>query len=460
MTLAPNTEQLAAIGESGVVFVSAGAGTGKTTVLVERFARAVIDRGVPADSLLVITYTERAAGELRARIRGRFSELDRHDLALEVDRAWISTIHGFCSRVLRAHPFEAGLDPRFRVLDDNQARILRSEAFDEALAAFCRGREEERLRLLATYGARDLKRMLGSVFERLRSAGRKLALAAEPGADLEGALDELREQAAGVIANGEGGRTAELLSELLDGQPRVDDLLDLSELTDTRDDGSVALIDAASRVENAALELIAARDRTLLEVLLADFDARYRTLKGRESAVDFEDLQLITRELLQRDQPVREALAWRFRSIMVDEFQDTNRLQCELIDLIAGDELFFVGDEFQSIYRFRHADVEVFRERRAQSGGVLALTQNYRSRPEVLGVVNHIFRSEFGEDFAPLTAAGRFPDPAFGPAVEVLVTDRSAYRARDESWRRAEAESVAARVAGLDVSTQADALRE
>src|SRR5205823_5268742 len=81
------------------------------------------------------------------------------------------------------------------------------------------------------------------------------------------------------------------------------------------------------------------------------------------------------------------------RSIMVDEFQDTNRLQCELVDLLArpDGELFFVGDEFQSIYRFRHADVEVFRERREQVGGVLALTQNYRSRPEVLDVIILLF---------------------------------------------------------------------
>ena len=115
---------------------------------------------------------------------------------------------------------------------------------------------------------------------------------------------------------------------------------------------------------------------------------------------------------------------------MVDEFQDTNRLQCELIDLVAREdgELFFVGDEFQSIYRFRHADVEVFRERRAQSGGVLALTQNYRSRPEVLAVVNHLFAAEFGDEFQPLDAAGRFPDPAFGPAVELLVTDKDSYK--------------------------------
>src|SRR5262245_22956538 len=92
-----NPEQLGAIDEPGVVFVSAGAGTGKTTVLVERYAKTVVERALSVDSVLVITYTERAAGELRERILLRLRELGRLDLAREIERAWISTIHGFCS---------------------------------------------------------------------------------------------------------------------------------------------------------------------------------------------------------------------------------------------------------------------------------------------------------------------------------------------------------------------------
>ena len=107
---------------AGDVFLSAGAGTGKTSVLVERFARAVCDEGLDVDSMLVITYTKRAAGELRARIREALRERGRHDLARELDGAWISTIHGFCNRLLKTYPFEAGLDPRFRELDEAQAR--------------------------------------------------------------------------------------------------------------------------------------------------------------------------------------------------------------------------------------------------------------------------------------------------------------------------------------------------
>ena len=197
-----------------------------------------------------------------------------------------------------------------------------------------------------------------------------------------------------------------------------------------------------------ALEALAARDREQLQELLLAYDRAYHRAKDRESALDFEDLQLLARELLRDNEEIRERESWRFRSIMVDEFQDTNRLQCELVDLLAREdaELFFVGDEFQSIYRFRHADVEVFRERREQVGGVLALTQNYRSRPEVLEVINHLFAADFGDTFQPLDAAGRFADPAFGAAVELLVTDKASYAETGTHWREAEARHIARRV--------------
>jgi ATP-dependent helicase/nuclease subunit A len=440
----PNREQQRAIEEPGVVFVSAGAGTGKTTVIVERFCRAVCERGLDVDSILVITYTERAAGELRARIRQRLRELDRHDLARELDAAWISTIHGFCHRLLRAYPFAAGIDPRFRVLDESQGRVLRGEAFRSALEEFC-GDDPARLRLLAAYGGRRLRRMLTGIHETLRSSG--LALRLESPAD-----PQLGERVAELRAAAEEAGQAELVA-FLETAPGPESLLDLSDLA-----RGAELEEQRRAVENAALEALASRDREQLQELLLAYDGAYRAAKDRESALDFEDLQLLARELLQEHEEIRERESWRFRSIMVDEFQDTNRLQCELIDLLARDdgELFFVGDEFQSIYRFRHADVEVFRERREQVGGVLALTHNYRSRPEVLDVVNYLFGADFGETFQPLTAAGRFADPAFGPAVELLVTDKESYKGAGRHWREAEARHIAGRVRELVDSGEAE----
>src|SRR3982751_6179098 len=222
---APNLEQVRAIEEPGVVFVSAGAGTGKTTVIVERFCRAVCERGLDVDSILVITYTERAAGELRGRIRKRLQELGRNDLARELDAAWISTIHGFCHRLLRAYPFAAGIDPRFRVLDESPGRVLRGEAFRSALEEFCGEKTSERLRLLASYGGRRLRRMLTGVHETLRSSGLPLQLEAPGDPQLEARIEELRIAARALQSE----QAAEAL-RLLEPSPSPETLLDLAEL--------------------------------------------------------------------------------------------------------------------------------------------------------------------------------------------------------------------------------------
>jgi ATP-dependent helicase/nuclease subunit A len=450
---APSEEQVAAIDAPGVVFVSAGAGTGKTTVLVERFVKAVCERGIDVDSLLVITYTERAAGELRNRIRSRLTELGKDDFARELDGAWISTIHGFCLRLLKAHPFAAGIDPRFRVLDESQARVLQSEAFETALEEFLAARDDEPSLLLSTYGARALRRMLTGVYATLRAAGRPLVLELGERPGLLERVHEFREAARCLADEAEAGETARATAaralELLEERTLPERLLDLSELK-ARGERAATYEEARGGVEQAALDELATRDRDLLQELLGAFGRAYRAAKERESALDFEDLQLLARDLLRENADVRERESWRFRSIMVDEFQDTNRLQCELVDLLAegadDKEIFFVGDEFQSIYGFRHADVHVFRERREHASGVLALTQNYRSRPEVLGAINHLFSAEFGSDFQRLEAAGRFPDPAFGTPVELLVTDKASYAGTDVHWRRAEARHIARRV--------------
>jgi ATP-dependent exoDNAse (exonuclease V) beta subunit len=449
-----NEQQLAAVETGGEVFVSAGAGTGKTAVLVERVVRAVCDRGLDVDSILVITYTRRAAGELRTRIRAALAERGRHDLARELDGAWISTIHGFCARLLKAYPLAAGLDPRFRELDEAQAAVLRSEAFGEALAEFCAGDDPQRLELLATYGSDRLRRMLTSVYETLRAAGRELDLAVAPRPELGERVDELR-GAAGSLASDPAAtdaqrRTASELLELLDRDNRPDRLMSLSSFK-ARGDRAATYCEALAAVEQAALDEAAARDRALLQELLTLFAQRYAEAKGRESALDFEDLQLEARDLLRSQQELREREQARFRAILVDEFQDTNRLQTEIVDLLRTPqtELFFVGDEFQSIYGFRHADVEVFRERREAAAQPLSLTLNYRSRPEVLAAVNELFGADFGGEFQELAAAAEFPDPVFGHPVELLVTEKESYKDSGVHWRRGEARAVARRVREL-----------
>jgi ATP-dependent exoDNAse (exonuclease V) beta subunit len=456
-TLAPNPEQRAAIEAEGRVFLSAGAGTGKTAVLVERFVRAVCDRGIDVGSILVITYTRKAAGELRARIRRELRERGRHDLARELDGAWIATIHGFCARLLRAYPFEAGLDPRFRELDGAQASVLAGEAFAEALDEFCAREEPERLQLLATYGTAALRRMLIGVYETLRSAGRELVLELGERAPLSERVEALRDASRCLAAD--AGATelqranAAGMLDLLAGSPSPDRLLDLSAHKVRGSERTASYEEARKVVEQSALDELAVRDRDLLQALLEGFARAYDAAKRREGVLDFEDLQLNARDLLRSNEGIREREHLRFAAIMVDEFQDTNRLQCELIDLVADGparpELFFVGDEFQSIYGFRHADVQVFRERRKSEGGGLALVRNYRSRPEVLAAVNHLFQDEFGDGFQPLAASGEFPDPVFGHPVELLITEKETYADTGVHWRRAEAKHIARRVREL-----------
>ncbi len=457
-----NPQQRAAVAARGETFVSAGAGTGKTTVLVERFARAVVEDGLDVDSLLVITYTDRAAGELRARIRAHLQKLGRPDLARDLDSAWISTIHGFCRRLLTAYPLAAGIDPRFRVLDEAQARVIQGEAFAVALEEFCAIDEPDRWQLLATYRAAGLRKMLVSVYDTLRSAALPLELRPAASGSLTEAIVELRSEIDALLldekateAQRDGAADALDLLQTADlAKASIEMAETLIELpaTTVRGARAAAFSDARKGVRALALEELASRDRELLQELLTGFASAYAEAKDRESALDFEDLQLRAWDLLRDNEAIREVEQLRFRSVMVDEFQDTNGLQTRLVDLICdgpAKEMFFVGDEFQSIYGFRHADVAVFRNRRDAAPHVLPLTLNYRSRPEVLAAVNELFAGAFGDDFQPLEPAEGYGDPIFGTPVELLVTDKVSYAGSGLHWRRAEARHVAYRVRAL-----------
>src|ERR1700727_1004136 len=146
-------EQLRAIERrQGDLLLDAGAGSGKTSVLVERFVRAVLQDGIDVSSILTITFTEKAAAELRDRIRLRLRELGAAEAARATEGAFISTIHGFCARLLRVHALSAGLDPNFVVLDRPQSDPLATAAFDDALTELARG-DERAVQLIADYGA-------------------------------------------------------------------------------------------------------------------------------------------------------------------------------------------------------------------------------------------------------------------------------------------------------------------
>ena len=383
----PTAEQRAAIAaRERDAFLEAGAGTGKTTVLVDRYCAAVLDDGVEVERILAFTFTERAAAEMRTRIRRELmrrsralraeGESERADELLRAarasERAWVMTIHAFCRRLLAAHPLAAGLDPAFRVLDAAEATRLRDRAADAALNALLADGDERVAAAAAAYQPWRLIAMALGAHERLRSQGMsapQLPPIDEP-LHSPSSKEELRPLTAGEIEAASGARAA-------------------------------------------------------LELVLEGLGSGYEELKRERSALDFQDLELRALDLLRSTPALAASWRERFEHVMVDEFQDTNRVQLELVGMLRGPQTraLMVGDEHQSIYRFRNADLEVFRAERqaardSESSDVLPLRGNFRSVPSVLAAVNTVGRTLL-DDFTELSAGRRDAGPG---EVELLLT--------------------------------------
>jgi ATP-dependent helicase/nuclease subunit A len=460
----------------GDLLLDAGAGSGKTSVLVERFVRSVLEDGIAVEAILTITFTEKAAAEMRDRIRARLRELGADEAARATEGAFISTIHGFCARALRAHALGAGIDPLFVVLDEPEAGRIADAAFDEALEDMAQN-EPGGVDLIASYTPGALRAGIISMHAELRSRGElEPALpalvplgAAEPAA----ARDALAAAAASVAAElaaidspsvrvGEAiGRVDRSLHALEDPEERIPWPGELDAFSLPGGNGAalttpacVAYGDALSRLRTAYEHHWTQGAHALLARLLRSFGARYERRKRERSAVDFEDLELLTRELLRSDTELRERYRDRFEQIMVDELQDTNAVQLELVELIAHGNLFTVGDAQQSIYAFRHADVELFERRGevlAEAGARATLQTNFRSRREILHVLNETFEPLLGDQFRPLRPGRGDPAP-LDPRVEALIADKGADWNPDglaAPWRLAEARVLSGRVAQL-----------
>ena len=462
-------EQLVAVERrKGDLLLDAGAGSGKTSVLVERFVRVILEDGIEVGRILAITFTEKAAAELRERVRARLRQLGDDRSARATEGAWISTIHAFCARVLRTHALAAGLDPAFVVLDEHRAAELSGAAFDAALAELARSRDGAEL--LATFGPLALRRAVLTTHDQLRAAGqRRPALPAAPAATVTQTARQVRElafQAAAELATVQepGKRIVQALDalaragELLSGEVTWPGDLDPIALpngaTALTSDVCQAYRDALERLRVTVTGELAIPARAALDRLLGGYSDRYRALKQGSSALDFDDLELLARDLLAREE-IGSRYRERFEHVMVDELQDTNRAQLELVDLVArGGVLFMVGDAQQSIYGFRNADVELFAARglELERGGARAsLTVNFRSRPEILAVVNAGFQVAMGEGFRPLVPARDAADDG-RERVELLVVDKGADWESDglaAPWRLAEARMLAGRVAAL-----------
>jgi len=469
-TPTPN-QRRAATALSGSLCVSAGAGSGKTRVLVERFLEAQ-RRGADVESVLTLTFTEKAAKEMKERIAASLEAAGEVGKRRRIDGSFVSTIHSFCMRLLREHAFSIDIDPEFQVVTAVDAALFFDEAFEslfesggDGFANLCLSIKEDRLRgNLRHYIAHQ--RSLG------RSADDLEAMAGDAGCipRLLASLDErLLRRLAEELAPVREAFAAERLSKkseekrtaVLDILSRIGEFdsapLLCEKLKEARKYGKgnifTLLKNALEPYEKIPASPAAAeKDGVALKAAFLGAAAglwrRYDALKRERSLLDFDDLQDRAKRLLEGDGKLREELRSRFTHLMIDEGQDTNALQLALVETLARDNLFMVGDVKQSIYGFRNADVELFRRFRERHQSI-PLSENFRSRRELISFVNALFAGLL-PGYEPLQYAAGYEAMGFtrdyaGPRVDVITTDGATL----EIARAAEAAMLAARVREL-----------
>jgi ATP-dependent helicase/nuclease subunit A len=468
--------------EASRTLVAAGAGSGKTRMLVAYFVHALLDLGVEMKDLAAVTFTRKAGSELAERIRKELIDCGRPDLARSIDSAAIGTIHGLCRRLLATEALKAGVDPSFGVLEPDAQNLVRLELFAKAWGRAVEEASEEELRILASRGD-SLRTLVLSLYDRLRGTGLSAPRVSITGGvsgagareELLGLCDEALRQGYQTPRMGPDLQKSldkvavcrqwlEAAAKAPEGELKVADTSDFfpSMRTGSAKPYLEPVRDALIRYRQTLAEQELKRLVDAVNKLLATFHEEYEAFKESRGMLDFSDLEVRAGAMLGGDgggfETGGSVLATH---LLVDEFQDTNEVQCAIIDGLRPDRLLMVGDARQSIYSFRGADVEVFlaRERDAEIAQ-FPLDTNYRSRAEVLAFVNHLFSREsfFADRFKPLLA-GRGPGPGPDPAdshgesgpTEILVVERTAAVGEEEELakRQAEAYVVAERVRRL-----------
>jgi len=485
--------------------VTAGPGAGKTRVLVERVLQ-ILERGLATlDEIVAITFTNRAANEMKTKIRLAIAQRARgapsrrwQEAKRQLETAAISTIHGFCARLLRAHPVEAQVDPEFTILDEFRSRVLLMRAVEEVLEECIEAGGEIIGRLVIGYSRRGLIRAIADLLAMVRALGlrvEEVLAMTERGRRTPEAYRMAVERLEEIVARLEAfPRPTERMAEqiaafsqayrwygpLLRAEPRIDDAPVLEECLRALQE---ARVEKRGRLSEVAAELDACLEEielTFYDVcagdviaalgeLLRRVDERYARLKREQVGLDYEDLQWKARELLRAHPEIAAAYRREIAFLLVDEFQDTNALQKELLDLLRGSEdrprLFIVGDAKQSIYNFRGAAVEVFlrarREIEARGGEHIELERNFRSTAGLVRFFNAFFarlmRGVEGTSVGyPLEELGWTPFVESVPhreeegatPVEVLLEIGPHVRTAEEA-RRWEAERLAERIARM-----------
>ena len=387
----------------------AGPGSGKTRVLVERFAWLARTTARP-EAILAITFTEKAAQEIKSRLVKHFVDRGDGDLRRRVERAQVSTIHGFCNGILREFALDAGIDPAFRVMDEYEARLEHAQAVESALNRFSKEHSGEFQLLAEAWAAEDFAEELRHAEDKLRLAGGAgVALSSLPeyhaAESLAAIVAMLGEGLAGSNAQTEPQITCrDEVREWLSSLPMdlVGRLLRLSRIKLPRGKAAEALnaaLKAARELARGAVdEAVGERNQSnllTLRTMLIECEQEYSSRKRSLGALDFGDLEEQAVELLERNDSIRKLISERFDAILMDELQDTNPIQWRIVNAVRREGRFFaVGDINQSIFGWRGADPDQFlgyqQEFINRGWQIDRLQENYRSRKEILEAVERV----------------------------------------------------------------------
>lgn len=477
------------------VAVSAGAGSGKTRVLVERYLHILQNnllypqQEIKASDILAITFTRKAAAEMKERIRKNMDTLSRNDSVnrnfwkqqlKELEKAQITTIHSLCNRILKENPVETMLDPAFQVVEEFESQVFLEKCIKSYFRhALQKGGSALEL-LINNYGVHGTLRQLDTLvpnfaeivkYGDLKQAYQDSLQAMKDGSDILCALiTELIERRC-EIKKGKKVEELQLAAENLEsvlqgikstppdftaykkyiGKLRKDSVLK-ELITEIHDLQQKLLLNS---VDELALPIVAA-----WQMVIAEIAEYIMEKKITSDFLTFDDLENLALKLLKNNAHICRKYQNKYRYIMVDEFQDTNDKQKQLVYLLCGgdarqlrgDKLFIVGDPKQSIYRFRGADVSVFAEVRkdirASGGKEITLADNFRTVDVILDTCNEVFAEFLGTDkasdiyFEVLTPHNQGTDkPEF---IQVMYTEE------EKAWaREAEAFMLAKKILSL-----------
>ena len=448
------------------LFVAAGAGSGKTFTLTQRIVWALKEGsgadGKPylssLDQALIITFTNAAATEIKERVREALEKEGLHSAALQVDDAWISTIHGMCSRILKIHALDLGLDPEFEIIDDMTRNQLVNISIEEVLREL--SQDESYAEFLSTYaGNRDaLKSRIETLISYAQSSPLGIDAISFVGdsSDLEVLKAELEslcgvlEALKAAIAEKKPDEAEQLQSVQSELSNKLQQHLVLS-LTDF-DQAFWETLGKAVKAVRSSKEIKIVKDEAAYQLkvcsslfgLIQDMsegqclkdvtEQVYKLFKQKKLAIgglDNDDLLHLTAKVFEEHPEIAAVYTDKFKLVMVDEFQDTDQQQVQMIKSLSGKDaqyLTTVGDAQQSIYRFRGADVDVFFRRQAEVSEDLQprLVDNFRSHNEILRFVAKVCSADgMIPNFMDLSAGREEPATPFiahSPRVYFEVT--------------------------------------